>query len=238
MVNKNNVSGAVMIFLRKINIVFNYFGSINWKTIYINLKYFSLKNALKLPILISGKVWLKNCSGKIEILGKIYPGMIKIGFGEVGIFDKKHSRSILEFSGKIIFNGSANIGHGSKISVGKDGILNFGNNFIITAETSIVCYKKITFGENCLISWDNLFMDTDLHKILNENGEIINEPQEITVGKNVWIGCRCLILKGTEIKDGNIVGANSTIANKLENENSIYIGNPIKCIKQNITWIG
>ncbi|MDR2496244.1 MAG: hypothetical protein LBD21_03875 [Tannerellaceae bacterium] len=217
--------------------LFNYLGAMNWKTFYINLKYFPLKNALKLPILISGKVWLKNCSGKIEILGNIYPGMVRIGFGSVGIFDKKRSRSILEVSGKMVFNGSASIGHGSKISVGKDGILKFGDRFSITAETSIVCYKAITFGENCLISWDNLFMDTDLHKILNENSEIINEPKEISVGKNVWIGCRCLILKGSEIKDGNIVGANSTIAGKLENENSIYIGNPIKCIKQNITWL-
>jgi len=58
-----------MVFLRKIKKAFNYFGAINWKTIYINFKYFSLKNALKFPILISGKVWLKNCSGKIEIRG-------------------------------------------------------------------------------------------------------------------------------------------------------------------------
>jgi len=163
--------------------------------------------------------------------------MIKIGFGDVGIFDKKNSRSILELSGKIIFNGNANIGHGSKISVGKDGILNIGNNFNITAETSIVCFKNITFGENCLISWDNLFMDTDLHKIMNENDEIINEPEKIIIGKNVWIGCRCVILKGSEIQDGNIIGANSTVANKLENKNCIYIGNQIKCIKQNIKWV-
>jgi len=223
--------------LKNIKILVKYFEAINWKTIYINFKYFSLKNALKLPILISRNVWLKNCSGKIDILGNIYSGMIRIGFGEVGIFDKKHSRSILEFSGKIIFNGTANIGHGSKICVGKDGILTMGNNFNITAESSIVCYKKITFGENCLISWDNLFLDTDLHKILNENNEIINEPKEIIIGKNVWIGCRCLILKGTDINDGNIIGANTTVANKLENKNSIYIGNPIKCIKQNIKWV-
>jgi acetyltransferase-like isoleucine patch superfamily enzyme len=226
-----------MVFFRKIKTIISYFGAINWKTIYINFKYFTIKNALKLPILVSRNVWLKNCSGKIEIIGNIYSGMVKIGFGEVGIFDKKHSRSILEFSGKIIFYGKANIGHGSKISVGKEGILTLGNNFIITAESSIVCFKKITFGENCLISWDCLFLDTDFHKILNENNEIINEPKEIYVGKDVWIGCRCLILKGTEIKDGNIIGANSTVAKKLENINSIYIGNPIKCIKQNIKWI-
>jgi acetyltransferase-like isoleucine patch superfamily enzyme len=211
--------------------------AINWKTIYVNFKFLPLRKALKLPILISPMVWLKTCSGSIEICGDIHPGMIKIGFGEVGIFDKKHSRSILEFSGKIIFNGAANIGHGSKISVGKDGILDIGNNFTITAESSIICYKHIRFGKNCLISWDNLFMDTDLHKIIDEENKIVNEPEEIIIEDHVWIGCRCVILKGAKIKEGNIIGANTTVVNELQNKNSIYVGNSVRCIKENIIWI-
>jgi acetyltransferase-like isoleucine patch superfamily enzyme len=209
--------------------------ALNRKTIYVNFKFLPLKVAVKLPILVSPRVWLKTCSGKIEIIGDIYLGMIKIGFGEVGIFDKKHSRSILEFSGKIIFNGTANIGHGSKISVGQDGILNIGSHFVITAESSIVCYKHIKFGEDCLVSWDSLFMDTDFHKIIND-GQMINEPKEIIIGNHVWIGCRCLILKGTNIKDGSIIGANTVVANELKKENSIYAGNPVRCLRENILW--
>ncbi|MDR0560163.1 MAG: acyltransferase [Prevotellaceae bacterium] len=212
-------------------------GAINLKTIYINFKFLSFKKAIKFPILISRKVWLKSCSGKIEIIGDIRSGLIKIGFGEVGIFDKRHSRSILGLYGKIVFNGAANIGHGSKIIVAKDGILSLGNKFTISAESQIICYKKITFGENCLISWDNLFMDTDFHKMMDEKDKIINEPKEITVGNHVWIGCRCLVLKGSVIKDGNIIGANSIVVNELENKNSVYVGNPVKCVKKNISWI-
>jgi len=163
--------------------------------------------------------------------------MIKIGFGEVGIFDKKYSRSILELYGKIIFYGMANIGASSKLSVGKDGILLLGNNFTITGESSIVCYKKISFGENCLVSWDCLFMDTDFHKILDVNNVVLNEPEQIIIRNKVWIGCKCLVLKGANIKNGSIIGANSTVLNELENENSIYAGNPIKCIKNNVIWI-
>ncbi|GHV72139.1 hypothetical protein AGMMS49928_28010 [Spirochaetia bacterium] len=79
-------------------------------------------------------------------------------------------------------------------------------------------------------------MDTDFHKILDKNNNIINVPQEIIIGNNVWIGCRSLILKGARIKDGSIIGANSTVVNELENENSIYVGNPTKCIRKDITW--
>jgi acetyltransferase-like isoleucine patch superfamily enzyme len=79
-------------------------------------------------------------------------------------------------------------------------------------------------------------MDTDFHKIKDVNNKIVNEPQEIIIGEHVWIGCRCLILKGSKIKKGTIIGANASIIGELEYENSIYVGNPAKCIRRNITW--
>jgi acetyltransferase-like isoleucine patch superfamily enzyme len=179
---------------------------------------------------------VKNCSGKIEIVGKKRSGMIKIGFGEVGIFDKKRSRSILKLSGKIIFCGNAKIGHGSKLNIASDGVLKIGDGFTATAETSVICYKKITFGNNCLVSWDTLFMDSDIHKIMDKDGNVLNHPKEIKIGDHVWIGCRCLILKGAQIGDGNVIGANTTVAGGLEGSNSVYIGNHAKCIHEDISW--
>ena len=67
--------------------------------------------------------------------------------------------------GEVEFNGSADIGHGSKISVGKNGKLNLGNKFSISAETQVICEKKVIIGENCILSLDVLIMDTDYHKI-------------------------------------------------------------------------
>lgn len=134
-----------------------------------------------------------------------------IGFGEVGIFDNKKSRSIWDIAGTVIFKGKADIGHGSKISVGESGTLILGENFTVTAESTIVTYSEVQFGNNCLLSWDFLVMDTDLHKIRNSSGAILNEPQPILIGNDVWIGCRSLILKGATIPNGCIIGTNSTI---------------------------
>ena len=207
---------------------------LNYKSIYFNFKYLSFKEAIKFPIFISNKVYLKNVKGKIIIESPISFGMIKIGFGEVGIFDDKRSRTIWNVFGKIIFKGSANIGHGSKISVGEKGILIFGNNFRITAESSIIAHSNITFGNDCLLSWDTLIMDNDLHHIINSQGEVINKSSPVFIGSNVWIGCRNLILKGAIIPNGCVIGANSVITKKLEKEYSVYVGNPVKCIKENI----
>ena len=134
--------------------------------------------------------------GKIIIHGHVRPRLIQIGFEGVGIFDAKYSRSIWQVSGNVIFRGSADIGHGSKISIGKDCTLTLGDNFCITAESSIVCQKEIKFGDDVLISWENLFLDTDFHDVL-QDGQVINQPEPIIIGNHVWIGCRCTVLKGT-----------------------------------------
>jgi len=171
--------------------------------------------------------------GQILINDKIRFGMIKIGFGDVGIFDKHRSRTLLRVNGLIVFNGTARIGHGSKIGVA--GKLILGNNFQISAESSIVCNKKIVLGDDCLLSWDVLIMDTDTHKIYHNN-KIVNPDEEIIIGNNNWIGCRSLILKGTRIGNNNIIGANSTVAKKLLGENQIVVGSENKIIKENISW--
>lgn len=208
------------------------------KTIFFNFKYFDFETAKKLPVLISNRVILKKTDGKIHINCKsIKTGMIKIGYGSVGIFDPKRSRTIWQVSGNVTFNGSCNIGHGSKISVNNNGTLVLGNKFSISAESSIVCNKKISFGNDCLLSWDILIMDTDFHKILDNANEIINKDEEISIGNKVWIGCRCTILKGTHIKDNAVIGANSCLAGKLVNGcNQIIGGNPPKILRQEIHW--
>lgn len=208
------------------------------RSIPINFKLFPLKTALKFPIIISPFVKIKSLKGRVIIKNyEIKPGMIRIGFGNIGIFDQILSRSILEIEGKIIFYGKAVIGHGSKISVGKNAILEIGNNFDIIAETSIVCHKSIKFGDNNLISWENLFMDIDFHKIKNLNEDNLDkELKKIMIGNNVWIGCRNTILKGTKVLDNSVIGANSLINKEFKKENVLIAGNPAKILKENIIW--
>lgn len=218
---------------------FKYFLSLP-KSIYFNLKYFELKHAMKLPILISYNTWLKDTKGSIKINKKdIKTGMIKIGFGDVGVFDAKKSRSIWEQKGDSIvnFEGNAKIGHGSKISVSKGSNLSFGENFIITAESSIICQNKIVFGDECLVSWENLFMDSDFHDIYDDQGNIINKSEPIIVGDKVWFGCRNTVLKGSKIPNETVIGTGSVINKKFYVENILIAGVPGKIIMDNINWV-
>lgn len=213
-----------------------FFQRINFKTIYFNFTYLPFKQAIKFPFLISKNVYLLKTKGQIVLEGTIETGMIQIGFGEVGIFDKKKSRSIWQVSGKIIFKGTARLGHGSKISISENAVLEFGNNFNITAESAIACHNNITFGQDCLVSWECLIMDTDFHKIYNDKKELINPSNPIFIGDKVWIGCRNTILKGTKIANNSIIGANSRIASDISDKSGVFVGNPPKLVKENISW--
>ena len=174
-----------------------------------------------MPFRISRRCSLVNLKGSIVVESDLQPGMIQIGYGDVGVFDNKRERSVWNVRGKIIFRGNCYLGHGIKINVTETGVLTFGNKVNFTAESAIDCQKEISFGDHCLVSWENLFIDGDYHKIFDAKGEITNVPESITVGDHVWFGCRCLILKGVSIADNCVVAAGSLLNGSYTTPNAI-----------------
>jgi acetyltransferase-like isoleucine patch superfamily enzyme len=176
--------------------------------------------------------------GEIVIEAPVRKGMVLLGSHTLGIKDPLYSRTIWEVSGKLLIKGSICIGRGSKICIGEDARLTLGDNFVITGNSEIICQKEITFGNDCLLSWDILMMDTDFHHIINENGEITNQSKPIKIGNHVWLGCRSTILKGVTIADNNVISANSTITKNCLDENCIIggQGNSQEILRQRIEW--
>jgi len=212
------------------------------KTLYFNFKYLPFKKAIKLPIIVSHRVWLMETKGRVSLTAaEIKPAMIKIGFGEVGIFDQMKERSVLKLEGSMMFQGRANIGHGCKICIGSEGKLTFGNEIIITAESSIICNKEIYIADKAMISWETLIMDTDLHPIYDESKNVINSDEKIEIGEKVWIGCRCTILKGVKLEKGSIIAAGTTVSKAIkkegqEKENCLFAGSPPKILRERVEW--
>ena len=220
------MTGKAITFLKRINL----------KTIVFNLKYFPFRTAVKLPVFISGNVFLHKMKGRVIINGPIKTAMVQIGYGKIGVADFKRSRAIWEVYGDVIFYGRAFIMHGCKLNVAENAQLIIGDDFNMSTECALVVEKKIQIGNSSGISWESLVMDTDFHYIRDESGEIFNHPKEVIIGDNVWVGCRCTILKGAVIPSGSIVAANSLVTKKLSEEKSIFGGNPIRVLKNNITW--
>lgn len=207
------------------------------KSLYVCLRLFPLKDAVRLPVLVRWNCSLISLSGKIKIKnGGAKTAMLKIGFGRVGIFDKRYERTLLQIDGLIELHGKAAFGHGSRICVTKNGKLIIGNNFSNTAMMTIVCDEKITIGNNVLTSWNTLVMDTDWHAIQRtDTGEVNSYRKQILIGNNVWLCTRSVILKGSEVADGCIIGANSVVTHRFMIPNTLITGNPAMEKCRNIT---
>ena len=205
------------------------------KTIWFNFRYLPMKQAKKLPIWIHYGTNIEIHGGKI-ILPLNVSIAIRIGFHRVEVCEPK-AKTILNVSGGILcFLGTAHIGHGSKIHVSMGGRLTLGDNFAISASSSLNCYKSIQIGKDVQFSWDCLVMDSDTHKIYDEEGNVTNEAKEIVVGDKIWIGCRSTILKGAVIPNNCVIGSCSLVSGNKYEPNSVIVGVPAKSIKKIGGW--
>lgn len=111
-------------------------------------------------------------------------------------------------------------------------------NSFKTAGTGINIGHNTTLkiGDESLLSNSIGIYTTDFHEILNTEGIQVNKNKSIGIGKQVWIGMKAIILKGSIIPDGCVVGAGSIVAGVIEEENAVVGGNPIRILKHDISW--
>ncbi len=203
------------------------------KSLYVSYRLCPNVSFWKLPVLVR---WNCRVKGRGLIIVNGGGGRMSIGFGSVGIYDKRFSPSILELYGKIIIDGKAYFGHGARISVGKDAVFQIGDQFHNLAEARIICMDSIKFDENVHLGWETTIMDTDFHSVINlETGKLSVCHKPIEIGADVWTGQKSTILKGVHIAKGCVVAACSVVTKSVEEENTLIAGNPAICKKTGIT---
>ena len=193
-----------------------------------------LKDAWKLPIVVSRKVKFKTLKGKATF-DKVRPGIVRIGFGSVETVDFNTRPTLLFITGTMHFRGKAKIGKGSNLSVAGDVI--FGEKFHISAAGTVICRKKIEFGNEVLVSWDTLISDTDHHAVFDcQNDHQINPNKSVYIADHCWVGARAILLKGVSLGKNTVIGTGSVVTKPFTEENVCLGGNPAKIIRQDTYW--
>lgn len=119
--------------------------------------------------------------------------------------------------------------------------IHIGNNVGISGAT-IYARKGIEIGENTAIGGNVKIIDNDFHPIEVEvRNKLLADSSggssdlipayPIIIGKNCFIGCNAIILKGTVLGNGCVVGAGAVVAGKFD-DNCVIVGNPAKVIRR------
>lgn len=128
-----------------------------------------------------------------------------------------------------------------------DAEISIGNGVGISGAT-IYARKKIIIGDNTAIGGNCKILDNDFHPInVEDRLKLLHDfkggdsnlvpSKEIIIGKNCFIGCNSIILKGTSLGDNCVVGAGAVVCGKFES-NCVIVGNPAKIIKKLERQIG
>lgn len=211
-----------------------------WKTLYFCFRTMPIRYALKTPVWIYGKTYFYNLSGKVEPISPedVYPGAVKIG-----LMDQTRSISdanSLTISGTFRYGHNITIRQGAKWKVG--GTLSIDSHCMVADNVSFFVSKSVTISSNCVIAFNSMFMDSDVHYMLDVRTMMVkNNTKSIFVGKGCWLGGNTMVKKGTILPDYTIVaGPYSSVCKDYTKQLEPYScigGNPAKFIKAGLREI-
>ncbi len=133
--------------------------------------------------------------------------------------------------GRIVFGHKVWLWPGVKLDVcsadpSRPARLVLGDGVSVGDRTQIHAGERVEIGAGTLISWDCVIMDRDYHH--PDGGAERTAP--VRIGRNVWIGCRSIILKGVTIGDGAVIGAGAVVTRDVP-AGMLAVGNPARVIR-------
>jgi acetyltransferase-like isoleucine patch superfamily enzyme len=176
----------------------------------------------------------------VSTLGRVRERLRKAGLREhlLGLWLRRHFQraGILVVRGWLPFPSVENRGHievgncaffpGVRIECWPGATIRIGNGTYLNRNTELVAAGCIQIGRDCKIARDVIIMDTDQHPL--PNGQLECAP--VTIGDDVWIGARAIILKGVSIGDHAVVGAGSVVTKDIP-PRAIAVGVPARILR-------
>ena len=119
--------------------------------------------------------------------------------------------------------------------VDKDAEIVIGDNVGIS-QTALVSHCSIRIGNNVKIGGGTCVYTTDFHSldpVIRASKEDMNHRKcaPVIIGDNVFIGAKCIILKGVTIGENSIIGAGSVVTKSVP-ANEIWAGNPARFVRK------
>ncbi|HEH9394085.1 TPA: acyltransferase [Aeromonas salmonicida] len=169
----------------------------------------------------------------VQVTGRAYENRLVIS-------DNFKTRGLkINFAGT---NASVEIGINANIqgtlTLNNNAHIFIDENFSNTNSLTIISRENcnVTIGKDCMFATAVLIRTSDEHSIIDlTTNETININKDVLIGDHVWLCDNALILKGSNIGNGSIVGARSVVTGKYP-PNVLLVGSPVKVVKKNVSW--
>ena len=178
---------------------------------------------------LSSRVRLKN-SGTIDSAGPIRFGVFT---NQMFVAPRDHGSLVVREGGRLTAGFDVRIAQSCRIQVA--GELHLSDRVRLNHSCMVLASRRISIGEGTLIGPDTMIIDDDLHQTGSAQPASETARAPISIGRNVWVGSRCSILKGVHIGDGAVVAANSVVTRDVP-AGALVAGVPAVPKKDNVDW--
>lgn len=175
----------------------------------------------------------------LSILRSLYFKLLyrqKIQINPFKVFLDQGVRINIGHKGQVKFSsdkGRIFIGRGCDLGASQGGIIEIQGGVFLNKGCTVEAREHVFIGENTMFGPYVGVFDND-HGF-EQNGIDYRHQQHkckpIHIGCNVWVGAGSFIVKGANIGDSTVIGANSLASRHLE-ESSLYTGNPVKFVRK------
>jgi acetyltransferase-like isoleucine patch superfamily enzyme len=112
--------------------------------------------------------------------------------------------------------------------------LEIGGETAINYNTVITCFRHISIGPECAISWNVNIFDGNVHELIVA-GVPRPRVRPVHIGRHAWIGSGATVL-GATIGEGAVVGTGSVVVADVPGQVAVA-GNPARIIRKDVSWV-
>jgi maltose O-acetyltransferase len=111
-----------------------------------------------------------------------------------------------------------------------DALISIGDECAFSNNVSIIATRLVRIGNRCLIGDQVMIVDSDFHGIHPDARAEPSPSLPVSIGNNVWLGSRVMVLKGVTIGDHAVVAAGAVVTRDIP-ANTLSAGVPAKIIR-------
>lgn len=152
-----------------------------------------------------------------------------------------NSRILFEGEGNVVYLSSSVHPYLLNITLYNDSVFYIGKNNYINGKINAILseQKHLIIGNDGLFSFGIWIRLADPHLIYDiKTRKRNNLSRSVFLGDHVWVGQGAMILKGTQVGSGGIIGAMALVSGKKVPSNTVWAGNPAKQVKEDIFYTG